>query len=138
MVPGPRPVVGQRFILFYSRARNYENKKDPERVWLQALAWWGLAGSNRRPPACERLYIDIIRYYILHTVLFVPKSLFQIIFSPLFPFIPNLSMVSRVVVKTLRITVKFPNRKTVFINSQTVKHTSFQELNKQTDYSDCR
>ena len=36
--------------------------------------WWGLAGSNRRPPACELKYIDIIYYFMLHTVFSNPAN----------------------------------------------------------------
>ena len=116
MVPGPRPVVGQRFILFYSRARNYENKKDPERVWLQALAWWGLAGSNRRPPACEQLYIDVVCCFILHIVLFILKIFCLSIYFPLFRCASILSMVRRVVIKIYRTNTKPKSRKAGFIN----------------------
>ena len=50
----PRRML-RAFAEKYIRENESRKKEEPPatRLRVEALDWWGLAGSNRRPPACE-------------------------------------------------------------------------------------
>ena len=97
----------------FARMKAEKRRAPATRLRVEALDWWGLAGSNRRPPACERQYKDIVCHFVLHMGLFAPKEMALMIFSPLFPCTPNLSMVSCVVINFYRTPRNPINGKTV-------------------------